>query len=523
MISISVILEFLALFAIIFYQTKFAKQTKQAIKNLTIIIPDGSNFEIQNLKIPFTHLNEKNPKAILKQVEDYNDIYENELYNTEDSNIVSVNLISPTKKFNSHFDKIQEALNVYLLRNRGAIADFNLIKDVVERNVDAEDDYITQTINAPLYLGLMGTMVGIIFGLGNLFFIQIKGGDIFESGISSFLISVCIAMIASCYGLGLTVYNSTVSFKDARKKVEDNKNDFYTFTQTELMPLINQSVSSSVFKLGDVVSKFNLDFTQNLHKLDALFSKNYDALIAQSSILDTLESIDIAEFAKANVKILKELKSTVPELEHFNSYITSATSMLGASKDVSKDLRLLLDRVNNFSDVALKVDQRLEETQRIVKFIDSHFTILNDNTEIFKQGVKRADDVMQRSMEQLKEHTQNQITSMQTMTIKEAGLLERSFEENRSYLSNLKYLEDLNESTKKIEENFEKVEAIKKQLDQVNIVLEKTSSSVERTNNSVEKTNSSIQITNKSLSSIPSTIKVDIMSEIFKNPFKKKK
>ena len=58
--------------------------------------------------------------------------------------------------------KIVYSLNTYLLRNKGVASDFHLIKDVVERNCDSVEEDIHQTVSLPLYLGLLGTFLGMI-------------------------------------------------------------------------------------------------------------------------------------------------------------------------------------------------------------------------------------------------------------------------------------------------------------------------------------------------------------------------
>ena len=59
---------------------------------------------------------------------------------------------------------ILNSVNGYLLRNKGAVSDFNLVKDIVDRNIDKVDDEISNHLPTPLYLGLMGTMLGIVGG-----------------------------------------------------------------------------------------------------------------------------------------------------------------------------------------------------------------------------------------------------------------------------------------------------------------------------------------------------------------------
>ena len=103
------------------------------------------------------------------------------------------------------------------LMNCFATSDFNLIKDIVERNCDSVEEDINQTISIPLYLGLLGTFLGIIMGL-----LQISGMDYNSTSnglgeaISILLKGVQIAMFASFTGLFLTVLNSGVFMKGAK-------------------------------------------------------------------------------------------------------------------------------------------------------------------------------------------------------------------------------------------------------------------------------------------------------------------
>lgn len=65
-------------------------------------------------------------------------------------------------------DNIVAPINQYLSKNEGAVADFLLIKDIVERNCDMKREEIDSQLPMPLYLGLMGTMLGIITGIGGI-------------------------------------------------------------------------------------------------------------------------------------------------------------------------------------------------------------------------------------------------------------------------------------------------------------------------------------------------------------------
>lgn len=103
-------------------------------------------------------------------------------------------------KNSSEFRKILDSINNYLQKNKGAVSDFMLIKDIVERNCDSKEEEITIQTPIPLYIGLMGTMLGIIIGIGR---IAIMGGgfsafiDNPQQAIGELMGGVAIAMLAS--------------------------------------------------------------------------------------------------------------------------------------------------------------------------------------------------------------------------------------------------------------------------------------------------------------------------------------
>lgn len=546
---------------IIFFQINYWNETRNAINKLKSFLPQINQLSIEKLNISTIELASRNPKEIINNFQtfkedeldsfDQEDITSEEQFSLFNQEITELNLISPSKKFETSFDGVKDSLNIYFIKNKGAVADFNLIKDVIDRNVDAEDEFISQTLNTPLYLGLMGTMLGIIFGLFNLYFIQDSGQDIFDEGISSFLISVAIAMVASFLGLLFTVVNSVFGYKNASKIIESNRNDLYTLIQTELMPLINQSVTSSVSTLKDVLIKFNSDFGINLGKLDKMFAKNYKTVTAQATILSSLESIDINNFAKANVKVLKELKETVPNLEKFNAALNSSDRLLQNTENLSREINLILQRTDSFSEIVKGIEGRIEESSTIIEYLKTHISKFESSDDLLMKWIRKADDSMLRTVTEYQKLIEQQKEGIKQMTLKETDLLERAFEENRSYFANLKFLADLSESNTVIAENSKEIIAMKEELDafklffdrtndsleinneavlKTNIALEKNNELVGQTNNSVERNGKLIEDsvkqlkkTSESLADIPNKISVDVTPVLFKNPFKKNK
>jgi len=177
-----IVIELILICAIFVGQCLLAYRTFVHIKQLHSIVPKQDFFSLEHYTMPIEDLRTFPPREILKNLSFYNgqsqskkDYSEHKategpqnLFNQAeetglDLDTHAVNLVSPGKSTNTVFDNILFYINVYLLRNTGAAADFNLIKDITERNLDAEEEGIGHSIAVPLYLGLMGTMVGIVF------------------------------------------------------------------------------------------------------------------------------------------------------------------------------------------------------------------------------------------------------------------------------------------------------------------------------------------------------------------------
>ena len=141
------ILVVLVIIAIIVAQIYIYRNTKKKIATYKSIFPNStSSYSIVEKEIQ------------TESCSDDDDVY------VEDIDTISVSQLNINTD-NETLKEIRDALNMYLQKNRGAASDFYLMKDVVERYCDAEEEEINIQQPIPLYLGLMGTMVGIIVGI----------------------------------------------------------------------------------------------------------------------------------------------------------------------------------------------------------------------------------------------------------------------------------------------------------------------------------------------------------------------
>ena len=107
------------------------------------------------------------------------------------------------------FRNVVRTLNEYLRENSDQVSDYHLMKDVVDRNREVAESEIETLIPFTQYVGLVGTMIGIFFGVVVLVFFgglqKLMSGSIeslAESGVTELLGGVAIAVLTSAIGLG---------------------------------------------------------------------------------------------------------------------------------------------------------------------------------------------------------------------------------------------------------------------------------------------------------------------------------
>ena len=182
------------------------------------------------------------------------------------------------------FAGIIDDTNNYLRNNKGAAADFNILKDISERQSEVLEREINATVATPLYVGLLGTFLGVIFGLSGI----ILRGGVTNEAIQTFITGVVIAMIGSFVGLLLTLWGNTL-FKDARFERDRHQNDYYTFLQAQLLPRLHSDMASSLTSLKAVLDAFNREFLDKVADFKPIIAGITANIEVQKNFLQNLE------------------------------------------------------------------------------------------------------------------------------------------------------------------------------------------------------------------------------------------
>jgi hypothetical protein len=291
------------------------------------------------------------------------------------------------------FKRIQADTNDYLRNNKGAAADFNILKDISEREAESLDEEIQAQVSTPLYLGLLGTFAGAILGLValvNPFDSNSNVGESFSNtDVSNFLGGILIAMGGSLIGLALTLFGNQL-LKKAHATRNRHKNSYYNFLQKALLPKLNSDMQSSMSNLKSVLDTFNQDFFSKIQQ--DFFSKisEFTPLISsitanisvQKNFLEKLQTIGYTQLANSTIKVFDRVEESAATFEKFLGYQQVLNKTVLNSTDMAQSINSLLNRLSSLEKGLLEVPNYLKQhddnIRSQVAFFGEHNQLLKD-------------------------------------------------------------------------------------------------------------------------------------------------
>lgn len=344
---------------------------------------------------------------------------------------------------NPVFKEILSALNSYLDRNKGAVSDFHLMKDIVDRNCDAAEDEINTQIPVPLYLGLMGTMAGILVGIGYLWLsgdltalLDAQSDKSATNGVPALLGGVALAMISSILGILLTTIGSMKS-KNAKVTTERSKHEFLSWIQSNLLPNLNSDTVHTLQKMSQNLVAFNETFAGNTGKLDKTLSQVNKATVLQKQLLDAVSKIADKDVATQNIKVYKALKDSSQEIGTLALYLQNTTEYLNAVRDLTEKLD--------------KDDRRSQAIERMLAFFENETSQIEQRRMAMSKAVGEIDSQLEGHLRKLSEHTAANIEKFNLALGKQQDALQQKLSETQVLMDELKNLSSIKSSIAKFE------------------------------------------------------------------------
>lgn len=363
---------------------------------------------------------------------------------------VDVSLIYLHKDENSSLLRdVIKTINNYLKKNKGGAADFHLIKDIVERHTDSIDEEINHKLPVPIYLGLMGTVLGIIIGLYSLSFeynpaTNALNGELFVNSVDGLITGVKQAMICSFVGLGLTTLLSSWRYMGAKSKLEAQKNAFYDFIQTRLLPQMTKDAASTILALQSNLEKFNTSFEENIKGFGGIMDEIHTAFDSQVALQKELKKMDLTQVANLNANVLVQLRNSMTEFEKFTQYLGQMNTFVRSTAKLTDSINDQLQRTEAVETITNAMQDNIQKNQLVMEKLRIFLERVNEQ-EAVVTAAGEIDSTMAQAIEELKTHAQEQINSIRTYTTEATEDLHDLVTSERGYLRKLDNLGKLDE------------------------------------------------------------------------------
>lgn len=413
------------------------------IRRYRNIFPAAEDFFVRQLRIPAQTFRSSNTKETLQQYLEADSRPAENISNVPDG--IQLAFVATNALKNHILDEILWSINTYLFRNRGAAIDFVLVRSIVERKAQVHRQGIVQQSFFPALIGLLALILGM--GIG-LFFLpdlpdELITGALVRSTTALFLSSVKLAAIPLIIGLLLSIMLIAFLYPSARYHLSKQKNGFYNFIQAELLPVLFQDTTHSLHTLQTNLNAFQRNFMDSIASLGGLMNKNYDSLMAQEKTIATIKEIDVMRLAEANLEMFRELGKSADELQKFTQYLTSMDSFIANTSSLNEQINEWLGRTNELGRVINSIEESMQKNEKLQAFIQSHFSALEKRSQLINDTVVKVDNVLDKSLNELMEHTQTKIRAIRELAIREEDQLMKAFEDNKHVFSKLAKIDDL--------------------------------------------------------------------------------
>ncbi len=408
------------------------------IRRYQHVFPPIEQFAIRHLSIPAQLFRHTNPKELLQQYLEA----ENESHAPGG---IPLALIKTDTPHNKVLDEILWAINTYLFKNRGAAIDFVLVRNIVERSLQVQRQGIVRQAIFPALIGLIAFLMGLSIGL---FFLpnlpdELITGALVRSSALLLLSSAKLTIVSLLIGLLLSLLLVTFLYPSARYQLARRRNNFYNFVQAELLPVLFQDTTHGLHTLQTSLNAFQRSFMDSIASLGELMNKNYDSLMAQEKTIATIREIDVMRLAEANLEMFRELGKSADELQKFTQYLTSMDSFIANTSSLNEQVNEWLGRTRELGRVVNSIDENMQKNERLQAFIQSHFSELEKRSQLINNTVVKVDNVLDKSLNELMEHTQTKIRAIRELAVREEDQLMKAFEDNKHVFGKLAKIDDL--------------------------------------------------------------------------------
>lgn len=346
---------------------------------------------------------------------------------------------------NGIFNEIIRSINAYLKTNKGRVSDYHLMKDIVDRNCDTAEEEIDSQVPVPLYLGLMGTMAGILVGIGYLWIsgdlntlldAKSTSSESGAEGVQALLGGVALAMISSIMGILLTTRGSML-LKDAKAEVQSQKHSFLSWMQANMLPHLTNDTAQVLERMTRNLTNFNQEFYGNTKKLGAALSQVYETTKVQAQLIESINQLDNKRVVKQNLELYTALRNSTEEIGRLAELLNNSTEYLNAVRSLNERLDM--------------GERRNEAIERMAEFFEAETQQIEQRKVAMTYSIGKIDSALETGLRQLGQHANSNLESFYTALGKQQDALQQKLGETETLIQEIKNLSPIKDGISKFE------------------------------------------------------------------------
>jgi hypothetical protein len=331
-------------------------------------------------------------------------------------------LIEGTKTLTGEQKETVSKVNNFLLKNKGLIGDFTQVKELVDRDADTAEKEIKYLLPMPMYLGVAGSLLVLV-----LAFISLDSPfNLSPEELDSLFFMLKLALLPGLAGLLFSLISWT-SYRSAALKNSLAKKYFYDFLQHEMDQQLSHNITSSVYALQGSLNSFNRGFQQNMHGFEQNIRDMKESFHQQTKILEEIRSLDFQELSGYNIRVMQEIRNSTKEFERFNSYLQQTNAMLGTLEELNRNLNRQIEKTDTLDRIADSVSANIELNKQMIGVMHSDLREIDSRKKFMADAVINVDHALQKSLDELRMHTQKKLDAIRDITIREEQLLEKRY------------------------------------------------------------------------------------------------
>ena len=272
------------------------------------------------------------------------------------------------------------------------------IKTQIEESLQA-------TSSTPLYIGLLGTFLGVAIGLSAVLVSGIE-----ESAIDQLLLGVTIAMTGSFCGLLFSLLSGQW-LRSASATATRGLHGWEQHLQLVYGHSLDSDFASSLQSLKGVLQSFNQDFLSRVADFKDVFSNLYQYTSQQERFINALKEADVHKISEANLAFFEKIEKNEALFERFGTYMQSLNESLENGREATKDIREVVTELKQLGDVQLYIKQNEELIRKQLGYLNAHQEKMDQLTQGIQQHFVEAGDeigkLVQQRLQVLKKEEQD--------------------------------------------------------------------------------------------------------------------